>query len=310
MFDHLVGNDPIKAYLTKAIRDQKLPHALLFGGLRGVGKSLFAKALSAALLRSDLKRIEMETHPDFHAIRPEGKSGLHSIDTLRKLIDEVHTSPFESSGKVFLIYEAERMQTASANAILKTLEEPNPDTTLILLSEHVNEILPTIRSRCVDLFFKPISEEKIALFLKLLNHSEHFAKLSSGSLGRAIELATQPPIEKPLLALLSQKLLYPKQLQELEKIEASIEDEDPVKKQQKAEYLFSAVLMWTRDQHARRLQVESLCFTKEEAVSFPLPSLESVIQRVDEARTNFQRNIKFSVCLERVLSLFYTKYEK
>jgi DNA polymerase-3 subunit delta' len=304
MFDHLIGNDPMKAYLSKATRDQKLPHALLFGGPAGVGKSLFAKALSACLLRSDLKRIETENHPDFHPIRPEGKSGLHSMDTLRKLIDEVHTAPFESSGKVFIIYDAERMQTASANALLKTLEEPNPDTTLILLAEHVNEILPTIRSRCVDLFFKPISEDAVAQFLKSKGYSEHFAKLSSGSLGRAIELATQAPLEKPLFSLLSQKILYPKQLLELEKIEASIEDEDPVKKQQKAEYLLSAILMWARDQHARRIGVQSLCFPNEEAVSFPLPSLELVIQRVDEARSSFQRNIKFSVCLERVLSLF------
>lgn len=306
MFDHLIGNEPIKAYLSKAVSDQKLPHALLFAGPAGVGKSLFAIALSAILLRSNRGRIESETHPDFHPIRPEGKTGLHSIDSLRLLIDEVHKAPFESSGKVFLIYDAERMQTASANAMLKTLEEPNPDTTIIMLSEQPNELLPTILSRCVDLFFKPIPEDAIALFLKSKGFPEHLAKRSQGSLGKAIQMGTQPPIEKPLLSLLSQKLSYPKRLQQLEKIEASMEDEDPVKKTQNAEYLLASILMWVRDQYARRqgVKLDSLCFPDEEAVPFPLPSLDEVIKKADEARSNFQKNIKFSVCLEHVLSLF------
>ncbi len=306
LFEHLLGNEPIKAYLRKAIESQRLPHALLFAGPSGVGKSLFAKQLSSQLLQTTYHRIDTENHPDFHPIRAESKSGLHSIDTLRCLIDEVHSAPFEAFGKVFLIYDAERMQTASANAILKTLEEPNPDTTLILLTEHANEILPTIRSRCVYLPFKPIPEEEISTFLKSKGHPEHFVKRSHGSLGRALELMGKPGLEQSLFPLLSQKQSYPKLLLQLEKIEALIEDEDPVKKNQNGEYLLTALLMWYRDQHARRVGVApQALFFPEEGVSSSLPTMERVFKTVEEARLSLQRNIKFSVCMENVINNLY-----
>src|SRR3990167_9439119 len=101
MFGSLLGNQPIKAYLTQAIEQNRLPHALLFTGLEGIGKRLFAQHLAAALLNSPLERIEKGHHPDFHPLFPDGKVGLHSIETLRALIEEVHSAPFESSGKVF-----------------------------------------------------------------------------------------------------------------------------------------------------------------------------------------------------------------
>lgn len=298
MFEKIIGNEQVKVFLSKAIQSNTLPHAMLFSGLSGVGKSLFAQRLAASLLQTTESKIEAEIHPDFHALKPESKSGLHSIDTLRKLIDEVHNAPFESSGKVFVIYDAERMQTAPANALLKTLEEPTFDTTLILLTERLHEILPTIRSRCSLVKFNPIAEGEIAAFLKTKGHKEELAKIAQGSIGKALELALRSNPEKLLFSLLREKPIYPKLLLEIEKIEASIEDEDPVKKNRNAEYIFTAFLMWHRDQHARKISFDSLFFPDEEAVSFPLPKMDAVIQCVEEALGCYQRNIKFSTCLE------------
>lgn len=295
MFDHIVGNEPIKGYFLKALRSNLLPSAILISGQAGLGKSLFAQSLASALLKTD----KLESHPDFHRFRPESKSGLHSIDSLRILIDEVHSSSYQTSGKVFIIFDAERMQVASANAILKTLEEPNPDTTLILITEDPNAILPTIRSRCALLKLKPIPEELIASFLISKNLDPKWAKLSFGSIGKAVELATKPSIEQPLFDLLANRPIYPKLLQALEKIESSIEDEDPVTKNQNAERLFTAFLVWHRDQYACGLGTDPY-FPENKAVDFPIQSLEKVITLVDQARTNYQRNIRLSVCLEQL----------
>ncbi len=298
MFDHILGNERVKAYFAKAIRNNTLPHAILLSGPSGIGKSLFAKELAAILLKTVNPKIE--THPDFHSFKPEGKTGLHTIETLRALIDEVHSASFEKSGKVFLIYDADRMQTASANALLKTLEEPNPDTTLILITEHPSEMIPTIRSRCVFLNFQSIPEKEIEEFLKTQGHDVKWAKMAQGSIGKALELATKPPLEEALFSLLETPPLYPKLLLALEKIEASVEDEDPVKKNRNVEHLFSAFLLWHRDQHARKLGVPShhLFIPNRECASYSLPPLNTVIKRVDEARLSYQRNIKFSSCLE------------
>jgi DNA polymerase-3 subunit delta' len=205
MFDSILGNEPIKAYFRKAIEEDRFPHALLFVGLDGIGKNLFAQALALHFLQTTPSRVENETHSDFHVVRPEGKTGLHTIDALRNLIDKVHSAPFEAPAKVFIIHDAERMQPAAANALLKTLEEPTPDTYLILLSSSLAEILPTIQSRCSILHFQSLSVDQIASLLKQRELDPRFALTAQGSAGKAFELAQREPVEESLFPLLAQK---------------------------------------------------------------------------------------------------------
>lgn len=304
MFEAILGNEPAKAYLCKALAEERLPHALLFAGPAGVGKSRFAKELAVHLLKSSPSRIEEETHPDFHVLRPEGKSGLHPIEALRNLIDDVHAAPFEGVAKIFAIYDAERMQPAAANAILKTLEEPSPLTVLILMTSAPQEILPTIVSRCSMLRFQPLSEEEIASILKTKGLPERYAALAQGSAGKAVELAERPPLEELLFPLLEQKRTYVESAALIERIEQAIEDEDPVKQSRNVDHLFAAFLMWHRDQTARRLGLSQvrLFFPQASAASRFLPDLRDVERAVDEARLAISRNMRLSVCLEKIFS--------
>lgn len=300
MFDSILGNEAAKAYLTKAFHGDQFPHALLFTGLDGIGKSLFAKALSLHFLKTTPNRIANETHPDFHPIRPEGKSGVHTIETLRNLIDQVYAAPFEAPAKCFIIYDAERMQPAAANALLKTLEEPAPNTYLILLASSMQNILPTIQSRCGILKFHPLSSGQIASLLKERGFSEHFADLSQGSIGRALELAQKEPIEEVLFPLLAQKRPYFELSKALEKIEKMLEAEDPVKQNSNVDHFFASILMWYRDQHLRDYRKSGFFFPEAPQSSHPIASLEKISKLIDEARLAYQRNMKLSTCLEAV----------
>ncbi len=301
MFESILGNEPIKAYLRKAILEERLPHALLFTGPDGVGKSLFARDLAIHLLGSPA-RVAAENHPDFHVIRPEGKSGQHAIETLRRMIDDVHASPFEAKAKVFLIHDAHRMQPTAANALLKTLEEPSSDTILILLTNAPQEILPTIASRCSLLRFQLLSENEIGSLLTAKGLQDHFAKRSHGSAGKAFDLAVKAPVEDALFRLLSEKKSYPELCFALEEIEKEIEDEDPVKHASHVEHIFAAVLMWHRDQVARSCGA-SLFFPDAPKPMYPLPSLPEIECLVDEARLAVSRNIRLSVCLEQIFPI-------
>jgi DNA polymerase-3 subunit delta' len=301
MFEAILGNEFVKVYLQKAIREGKLPHALLFTGLEGIGKSLFAKELAAHLLHSTLERIEMETHPDFHVLRPEGKSGLHSIETMRHLIYDAHATPFQAAAKVFLIYDAHRMQVAAANAFLKTLEEPSSDTLFLLLTSAAQEILPTLISRCTILRFQGLSESEISSLLKKKGHPERFAKWAGGSAALAFKRASSPPIEESLFRLLSKRYTYLDLTLALQQIEKEIEDEDPLKENQKVEHLFAALLMWHRDQIAKRLGIAPF-FPDAEASSSPLPDFALLEKRIEEARLAYSRNMRLSVCLEKIFS--------
>ncbi len=303
-FDSLLGNAPIKAFLQRSIERQTLSRALVFAGIEGIGKSLFAKALAKKLLLSLDDRVMKETHPDFHVIRPEGKTGTHSMDSLRAMIDKVHEAPFEAPRKVFVIEDADRMQTAQGNILLKTLEEPNPDTTMILLTSHINHILPTILSRCVRLYFQQLSQSEVEIYLKRHDLPLSLAKQAYGSLRAVSDLKEMDALRKMVFFILQNRLSYPERVSELEKLEEAIEDEDPVKRYRKVEFVFSAILMWHRDNWARRMSSSKdvLFFEEEASVSFPLPSLDKVISSIDDARSCFERNIKFSVCLESAMS--------
>lgn len=305
MFESILGNDPIKAYLHKAALDDKLPHAFLFTGPDGVGKSLFAKDLAVYLL-GNKDRVLAESHPDFHVVRPEGKSGLHSIESLRHLIEETQAAPFEAPAKVFLVHDAHRMQPAAANALLKTLEEPSLHTILILLTSAPQEILPTIASRCSFLRFQRLSVEEIASLLAEKGLPVHLAKLAHGSAGQAFNLAAKAPIEEKLFSLLAERKSYAELALALEEIEKGIEDEDPVKHASNIEHIFACILMWHRDQAARSLGAP-LLYNNAPASKDLLPPLIEVARALDKARLAISRNMRLSTCLEHIFTIHFAK---
>lgn len=198
-FSQLIGHSAVKNYLAHMLQQQAVGHALLLAGPDGVGKSLFAYALAAQLLtrqeedHPQLAKIKKGIHPDIHIYRPEGKLALHSIQSLRQLSDEVQMPPYEAQWKVFIIQEADRMLTYSANALLKTFEEPPPRTLIILVSSAPASLLPTIISRCRTINFQAISDQEIVAYLKnRFELEEHqavlTARLAQGSLGQAVAL--------------------------------------------------------------------------------------------------------------------------
>lgn len=299
MFSHILGNEPIQAYLKRSLAENHLPQTLLFQGPDGVGKKLLAQALGETLLKS-------KTSSDLHLFAPEGKSGLYAIDTLREIIDTSHASPFGEIGKVFILDDVDRMQPVAANALLKTLEEPTPDSTFILLTSSPGEILPTILSRCTQLRFQPIPEDDIATFLKDRSLPIRFAKLSHGSIGRALELATAPEIDEIrtlLFQVLREKPSFPLLFQSVSKIEELVlaqKQEDPVTTSRRVNHLFTLILMWVRDREAKALNVkDELLFFPEETDHQPV-SIDRLEVLIEEAGLALSRNMKLTTVLVEV----------
>ena len=113
MFEQIIGNEPNKKYLEKALLENRLGQTVLFSGMEGIGKSLFAGEVASQILKGN--------RFDFHAFSPEGKSGLYSIETIREMIDLDRAAPFSGNAKVFVLEDVDQMLPASANALLKTL---------------------------------------------------------------------------------------------------------------------------------------------------------------------------------------------
>ena len=154
----------VRAFLERAVESGRASHAYLFVGAPGSGKLDAAWALAQALICERggcgacdaCVRVARHTHPDVHYLAPESAMG-YLIGQTRDLIDEVALSPIRAAHKVYILDRAEQLRANSANALLKTLEEPPDDVTFILLGTSSDTILPTIVSRCQCVPFRTVS---------------------------------------------------------------------------------------------------------------------------------------------------------
>jgi len=124
----------------------KIPQSVLVSGTNIGRISYFVDEWCAQLLKTTVEMVVK--HPDFHAIYPVNKMRQINVDILRDFNRNVYVSSQQGGRKVFVIHEADRLNMAAANALLKTLEEPTHDTSIFLVTVRPYDLLPTLRSRC------------------------------------------------------------------------------------------------------------------------------------------------------------------
>ncbi|MGN0853812.1 MAG: hypothetical protein ACI4Q3_10630 [Kiritimatiellia bacterium] len=143
--------DEAFAQIERAVRGGHPAHGyLVVGGVRGMAGELAARVLRLLFGAA----CDLRAHPDIHHLAPEKKSRIISVDAMRtRLIEPLGATSFQGGWKAGVIHGADCLKTESANAFLKTLEEPPPRTLFLLLTEQPEKLLPTIVSRCqrVDL---------------------------------------------------------------------------------------------------------------------------------------------------------------
>ena len=207
--------------LQRAFAADKVPHAYIFAGPEGVGKSKTAREWAKLLLCSNAviengfadscsscqscRLLEAGPHPDFNDLykelirfTKEGKDKTtpvdFPIDVVREfLIEKVVIRPTFSQRRVFIVNEAEKLNASSQNCLLKVLEEPPKYCYIILLCTRMERLLPTTKSRCQIVRFGPVDEERIIENLKEAGleekQAQYLARLAQGSLGLAWQWA-------------------------------------------------------------------------------------------------------------------------
>jgi len=217
IWDKLLGQAEAIETLRRSAAAGRMAHALLFVGPAGVGKRTAAQLLGTSLLCQRVPENELDacgecascrmmqagTHPDFLAVGcPEGKSEL-PIELLvgsrenrgnEGLCHDLSLRPMVGRRRVAVIDDADRMSNESSNALLKTLEEPPSYAVIVLIAADASKILPTIRSRCQTVRFRPLDCADVARLIKDLDwcedpqEAQDAAQLSQGSLSAAQQL--------------------------------------------------------------------------------------------------------------------------
>ncbi len=201
MFDEIIGNEPIKNELKRAVDENKVSHSYMFVGKEGIGKQMIAKEFAQIVLCTNEEEkgchqckscVEFmsHNHPDFLYLEPDGSS--IKIEQIRYLQRKIQEKPIISNKKVYIINDADKMTAEAQNCLLKTLEEPPEYSTIILVGSNENAFLNTIKSRCMKISFQPIETKYIKQYMEetygMTNISQNMLDAFQGSIGKAIIL--------------------------------------------------------------------------------------------------------------------------
>ncbi len=181
-FDQMIGQDHISQTLINALRADRLPHAMLFTGIRGTGKTSSARILAKSIRCVDAKDfvpcgvctncVEITSGKAMDVIEIDGASN-NGVDAIRDLRDNVMFSPSSGKYKVFIIDEVHMLSTSAFNALLKTLEEPPAHVVFIMATTEIQKIPQTILSRCQRFDFRRIPIKQLSAHLKFICQQEN-----------------------------------------------------------------------------------------------------------------------------------------
>ncbi len=215
-FREIIGHQHVLGLISRAAVRATLPPSLIFAGPSGVGKHMAAVAL-AQLLNcqapvgagrpeadacgdcSACRRIARRVHADVLFIEP-GDTGSIKVDQIREAIERSAYRPFEGRRRVVIINDADEIVSEAQNALLKTLEEPPPASSFVLVTSRPDTLLITVRSRCQRLRFGRLAPADVAAVLMQKHDyaetdAHAAASLSDGSIGRALEKGSESFVE-------------------------------------------------------------------------------------------------------------------
>jgi DNA polymerase-3 subunit gamma/tau len=212
-FDELVGQEVLVTTLVNAIKNNRLHHAYILTGIRGVGKTttarIIAKTINCLELNSssianacgvcdNCKLIAASKHQDVIEIDAASRTG---VDDIREIIDSIAYSPVIAKYKIYIIDEVHMLSNNAFNALLKTLEEPPAHVKFIFATTEIKKVPVTILSRCQRFDLRRLDESEIVIHLKNILEKENIladeialnliAKFSEGSVRDSLSLLDQ-----------------------------------------------------------------------------------------------------------------------
>lgn len=317
-FKNIIGHKREIAHLEQAIQAGKVSHAYIFNGDKGSGKKTLAEAFAMTLQCASEGEVPCGTchscrqaasgnHPDIIYVSHEKPASIGVEDIRDQLTGDIQIRPYNGKYKIYIINEAEKMTVQAQNAILKTIEEPPEYAVILLLTSNEQSFLDTIRSRCVVLNLKPVSDEQVKQYLmEQIQVPDYQADIcvafAQGNIGKAVRLASSEDftaIKASAMSLIrnvgkmeiSEIIDFVKDIQEYK---ITIQD-----------YL-DILALWYRDMvyYKATKDIDGIVFQdelriiRETVKRCSYEGVEEVMQAIENAKTRLSANVNFDLTME------------
>ena len=320
-FDTVIGHQQPKRFLQAALRSERLAHALLFHGEERIGKLLTARVLAQAVnceadplpdppdacgaCRS-CQQIETGSHPDVTILT--ATSGKGETENAREIESRFIYRPLIGRLKIVILDNADLLRREAANALLKTIEEPPPDSLIILVSSRPEALLPTIRSRCQEIRFAPLALDAVEAAVRRRRglpekDARFLAVVSGGRLGLALE--AEPEVLRAERAEFL-RLVSPETVESISGLMSACET---IGKSDQAEASLSWLAAWFRDlvivkvggDRARLLNADCLDELDTLAARLKVETIADLAAYVESMHRGLERNLNKQLMLEGLL---------
>lgn len=320
-FSDIIGQNMIKEHLQHALETGKISHAYIINGERYSGKEYIAKIFAMAL-QCEKKGIDPcnECHsckqaltgnqPDIIHITHE-KPNTISVDDIREQINkDIIIKPYASDRKIYIINEAEKMNTQAQNALLKTLEEPPEYAVILILTTNADALLPTIVSRCVVLNMRPVEDKLVKNYLmkevQIPDYkAEVCAAFARGNLGKAKILASSEEFDK----IKTEAIALLKHIDDMDAGEISQAIKQINEYKLEINDFLDILAIWYRDALMFKATADAnnlifrdeMKFIKMTASRSTYEGLEIILKALDKAKARLSANVSFDLTMELLL---------
>ncbi|MDO4475384.1 MAG: DNA polymerase III subunit delta' [Lachnospiraceae bacterium] len=317
-FDRIIGHEQTVMQLKASLREGRVSHACIIEGNPGSGRRTLALAYAAALecevLTDDsctectsCRQAASHNHPDIIWITHE-KPSVISVDEVRtQLVGDIQIKPYSGKYKIYIMPEAEKMNQAAQNALLKTLEEPPAYAVILLLTANASSLLETIRSRCVHYQLRPLEDELVRkTVMQRMEVPDYHAALCAafgqGSIGKALQLAGSENFVQ--LRDMALRIVAKAPTMSIAALAAEVKE---VTEYKVTIHDFLDILsIWYRDvlyfkatrQTDRLIMPDQIPMIRRAASKCSYEGVEMILEALDKAKARLDANVSFDLTME------------
>jgi len=320
-YSDIAGQNATKKSLINAVKNSNVSHCYIFEGPKGMGKYELSLVFAQSLFCNnfiinedpcndcdDCKKFNTSNHPDLHIINSDEKTIKR--EDIDNLIESINKKPYEASKKVYIIKNCHDMTPQAANTFLKTLEEPPKNSVIILLTNNINFLLPTIVSRCQVIRFKDISRTEIQNFLINKYNADNvmatvITNYSKGILNKAVNIITEKDdilVKRKVVIELFDKIIKSDSSIIFECENYFEENKDNI------DEIIEIVMIWIRDVSFVKNNIEDLLINKdflelarEHARYMKIDFSDELIGNLQSISDNIRNNVNYKLTIDAML---------